>query len=231
MSGLSKVIEGAKEAEAAPIFELGHENNPTGGKFDITGNGKFSRKRENKRVLVLHWGSHSAERLASYFRTTDRSVSAHWAVDETGAYQMLDHDLRAYHAGWINRFSIGIDIASQPVVSNYQNYKSQGRDIQVVDNPTYAAGGARRGDRRVLTLDHRTAENFKSLVFWICEREGIELQVPRDKDGKVRHDVVFRDAAALGDWSGVIGHHHCDGRKWDIAPWWGQIFDGTLLGD
>lgn len=228
---LQKVIDAAKSAEDAKIYPLGHEKNPEGGSYDITPNGKFSKTRVDKRILVLHWGSHDADRLATYFRTTSRSVSAHWAVDETGAFQMLDHDHRAWHAGWINRWSIGADIASQPVKNHFGNYRNRGRDVKVIDNPTYGPGGARRGDRRVLTLDPRTAENFRDLVFWICDKEGIPLQVPRDDSGKVRHDVVFRNESDLGDWSGVIGHHHCDARKWDIAPWWGQIFDGTKLGD
>jgi hypothetical protein len=219
-----KKLEEAKSLEEV-IFPLGHSKNPKGGSFDITPNGKFARTRERARILVIHWGSHSAQQLAGYFRTTDRAVSAHWAVDETGCYQMLDNGLRAYHAGWINTHSVGFDIACQPVVDRLKDYQNRGRKIEIVQNPTS------RGDRRILTLDPRIAENVRLMTWHLCAELGIPLQVPRDAKGKVRHDVVFRDARSLGNWSGVIGHHHCDSKKWDVAPWWGTLFDGTPLGD
>lgn len=203
------------------IYPLGHEKN----NHSIESNGKFARTREEPRVLVLHWGSHSADRLANYFRTTDRAVSAHWAVDESGAYQMLDHRLRAYHAGWINRYSIGLDVTMQPPISNEQRYRDMGRQLEIIDNPT------NRGDRRIIRLDDRIADNMRALVFALCSEYDIPLVVPRGLDGKVRHDVVFTDSRELGNFSGVVGHHHVDRRKWDIAPYWGQIFDGTALGD
>lgn len=221
---LQNKLQDLRNAEEM-IFPLGHGKNPKGGEYDITPNGKFARTRKRPRVLVIHWGSHSARQLAGYFRTTDRSVSAHWAVDETGCFQMLDHSLRAYHAGWINTHSVGFDIACQPVVGRLNDYLSRGRKIEIVDNPT------RRGERRILTLDSRIAENVRQMTFHLCAELDIPLQVPRDKNGKVRHDVVFNDERALGDWTGVIGHHHCDSRKWDVAPWWGTLFDGTPLGD
>jgi hypothetical protein len=208
-------------AEPALIYPLGHEKN----KHNIESNGKFARTREVPRVLVLHWGSHSADQLAQYFRTTDRAVSAHWAVDETGAYQMLDHRLRAYHAGWINTFSIGMDITMQPPVGNADRYRRAGRLVEIIDNPT------RRGERKILKLDPRIAKNMRDLVFELCKEFNIPLEVPRDAAGRVRHDVVFSDAKQLGGFSGVLGHHHVDSRKWDVAPYWEDIFGGTDLGD
>jgi hypothetical protein len=207
------------------IFPLGSVENPRGGKYDITPNKKFATSRRTPRVLVLHWGSHSALQLTQYFRTTTRAVSAHWAVDETGCWQMLEHANRAYHAGWINTYSVGFDIACQPVRDRYVDYKNRGRDIKVINNPT------NRGDKVILSLDPRIAENVRLMTFYLCEQLNIPLVAPRDANGKVRHDVVFRDEKALGNWSGVIGHHHCDSGKWDVAPWWGTLFDGTPLGD
>lgn len=224
---LAEALSGAASGHVwtPPLHELGSEANPLGGPYDITPNGKFARSRTEKKILVIHWGSHNVARLSNYFRTTDRSVSAHWACDESGAWQMLENDRWAYHAGWINRYSLGLDIAAQPVTRFEQEYKAAGRDVEVVPNPT------NRGDRRVLTLDPTIATVARSTVFRLCSQLGIPLVVPRDKDGNVRHDVVFRDESDLGDWSGVIGHHHCASNKWDIAPWWAQLFDGTPLGN
>jgi hypothetical protein len=228
---LEEFAKQAKEIAAAPIFPSGHEHNPKGGKFDIEPNGKFSKRTTTPRVLVIHWGSNTAETLARYFRTTTTSVSAHWAVDENGCFQMLDHQHRAFHAGWINNFSVGFDIACSPLVSRLELNRNLGRDMKVIDNPTYANGARGRGERKCLSLDPVIARNARWMTFYLCNQLGIPLEVPRDASGKVRHDVVFRDAKQLGNWTGVIGHHHCDAGKWDIAPWWGSVFDGTPLGD
>lgn len=195
------------------------------GAFDITSARKFGRRTAKPRILVLHWGMHDAHGLYKYFlNVKDRDVSSHWAVDETGAYEMLSTDKSAWHAGWINRHSIGLDICQQPTVKDRTRYLEMGRQIAVQNNDT------NRGDRQVLSLDPRIAENFRTLVLQLCEEHGIPLNVPRDASGKVRHDVVFPNESALGNWSGVLGHHHVSASKWDIACWWDQIFKGTPLG-
>lgn len=180
------------------------------------------------RVLVLHWtaGPATAEGLHRSFSKSDRQVSSHYAIDPTGTYQYLPDEFWAYHAGWINRAAIGIDICQPIRAVREKDAIEAGYNVTLQMNPSH-----RGGFQRVLSLDPEVAEATRQLVFALCEKHGIDLRVPRRDDGKVDHDVVFGSLADLNDWSGVLGHHHVSNRKWDIAPWWGELFDGTVLGD
>jgi len=183
-------------------------------------------RSQRPRVLVLHWtaGPTTANGLRDYMAKTERAVSSHFAVDPTGTYQYLPLSAWAYHATWINEIAIGIDICQPVVDSRLSAARSAGYTTDVIANPT------RRGARKVLSLDPDIAAATRALVESLCEQFEIPMQVPRNADGEVRHDVAFRNVAELGDWSGVLGHHHVDSGKWDIAPWWPALFDGTALG-
>jgi N-acetyl-anhydromuramyl-L-alanine amidase AmpD len=68
--------------------------------------------------IFLHWsgGAGDARKLAEYYANQDptRKSSAHWAVDENGAFQILEHDTIAWHVVGHNADSIGVDICQYP---------------------------------------------------------------------------------------------------------------------
>lgn len=200
-----------------------------GGSVTPRPNGKdryIAKRGETPRVLVLHWtaGPTSAKKLRDGFANTSRAVSSHFAVDPSGAYQYLPFSAWAYHATWINRFAVGIDVCQPVQAKRLQSAKAAGYDTKVVANPT------KRGEAHVLALDEAVAARTRALVFEVAAALDIPLRAPRDASGKVHHGVAFADALQLGAWSGVVGHHHVDARKWDMACWWDAIFGGTELG-
>lgn len=170
--------------------------------------------------IIWHWGGSTAESLFSYFRSTDRQVSSHGTVDETGFYQWLDFGHRAWHAGYANTDAIGLDISQQPTTKYLDQYKRMGRDVKIVDNPTG------RGDKKILTLDPRIARTVRVMTLELCRAFDIPLETLRNPDGTVKH----LGAADEDDhMHGVFGHHNFDAGKWDVSCWWNQCFEGTPL--
>lgn len=181
-------------------------------------------KNRQIRIITIHWGGLNVKHCRNALAAED--LSSHFGTGAATAYQWLDTNYSAYHAGYVNDFSIGIDICQHPVVKFLERYtKDPASDVRVVDNTTG------RGHKRVLSLDSRTADVTRDLVLDLCRAYDIPLEVPRDRSGKVDHSVLNKYGMQKGAFEGVVGHHHLTKTKWDMAVWWSQIFDGTPLGD
>jgi len=193
------------------------------GGLDLHRNGgwrKGGKDRQFKRI-VLHWGGLDVKHCKIVLE--NRDLSSHIGIDNTGAYQWLDLQHVAYHAGSANGDSIGIDICQQPTLKWKTHYEQalmmEGLNrIQVVRNPCV------RGDKQVLSLHLTTAELVRRTVSALCELFDIPFAVPRTATGEYDNRVVGLD------FHGVMGHHHLSPGKWDIAPWWEQLWNSTDIG-
>lgn len=207
------------------------------GGLDLHKWGHFnSRNGLKPRVLVLHWGGIDPNHLHRVFSTATRKVSSHGGIGRGDFYQFLDMTHSSWHAGYVNKYSIGVDICQQPTTNWLDYYTSRGYDVKTMENPARRPGGAYVGNRKVLTLDPEIAQATLQLVKDICSLFDIPMRAPRGEDGlasegKVWHGVFPREVMDRGHFTGVVGHHHLSSRKWDMACWWGSIFDGTELGD
>lgn len=195
-----------------------------------------SRNGAKPRLLVIHWGGIDPNHLFRVFSTPDRKVSSHGGVGQEDFYQFLDLKHSAWHAGYVNKYSIGIDICQQPTTQWHDYYRSRGYDVRKVANPARRPDGSVVGNRTVLSLDPQIAEATRRTVFDLCQLFDIPLRAPRGDDGlkdegKVWHGVFRRTQLEDRQFQGVVGHHHISSQKWDMACWWGSIFDGTVLGD
>lgn len=184
------------------------------------GAGRYSKNRTSEiQVVTIHWtaGPTTAKSLYNLFARTDRGVSSHWANDLTGTYQYLPMDASAWHAGWINNYSVGADICQPVQASRYQDAINAGYQVEKITNPSS------RGHDIVLSLDPRIQEKTRSLMRFLSEYLDIPLKFPQYPDGTLRNDVVFKSVNDLGSWKGFVGHHHVSASKWDIAPWWEEL--------
>jgi len=214
------------------------------GGLDLHREGDFQRGREAGRplnALMWHWGAHSAKSLYNAFENAvfdgkgkiiedPREVSSHGGI-ELGAdgvvrfYQFLDFWHRAWHAGVGNPQTIGLDICQQPTEREYAKLKGKGWDVQLIDNPS----NPRRGDRKIVTLEPRIATAARHLTEDLCAVLSIPFQIPKGTDGLLKTGDAFYGVIPEKVWksgkpTGVFGHHHCSSGKWDIAPWWHQLF-------
>ena len=195
-----------------------------------------SRNGQKPRLLVIHWGGIDPGHLYRVFSTPDRKVSSHGGIGQGTFYQFLDFDHSAWHAGYVNRYSIGIDICQQPTTNWYDYYKSRGYDLSKTTNTAKRPDGNLVGNRNILSLDPKIVKATRQVVFDICKTFDIPIRAPRGSDGlqdtgDVWHGVFPRSVMDGGTFEGVVGHHHLSSQKWDMACWWGAIFDGTDLGD
>lgn len=102
------------------------------GQFILSPNVDHRRDRVRPRYLILHYtGMETAEIACNWLCAPESRVSCHYLIDEAGAIvQMVDEDLRAWHAGlseWegeqdINSLSIGIEIQNQGHTLNYRQF-------------------------------------------------------------------------------------------------------------
>jgi len=194
--------------------------------------------------IVWHWGAFSAQSLFNVFENAKfdkkgnivsdkRNVSSHGgldlqvAEDQVYFYQFLDTIHRAWHAAGANSRSVGLDICQQPTEKWLKKLKKKGWNVELVDNPNP------RGRDKIVTLEPRLAKAARELTEDLCAALGIPFRIPRGKDGleetgEPYHGVIPREAltgkGGASTFRGVIGHHHVVKTKWDIAPWWGQIF-------
>ena len=189
--------------------------------LDLHPIGHFSTRERPIRSLVLHWGGLNPDHLYNVMSNPDRAVSTHFGIglsEDTGepvVYQYMNLAHKAWHAGWANEGSIGIDICQQPSYKWGQYYLDRNYGIERCHNTTS------RGNRNILSLDNKISLATRAFVLDMCESLGLPLKAPADHDVQCRGDIE-RELT-------VVGHHHISARKWDIACWWSSIFEGTNL--
>ena len=214
------------------------------GGIDLHKTGHFARRPvENglptkPRFIVVHWGGLDPHQLGRVF-AGHRKVSSHFGCgrSEDGTpliYQYLDLSHVSWHAGWMNKHSVGLDIAQQPTVKFASYYAKKAYDLSIIENESKRPSGQRIGQRKILTLDSATAEATRDLVLDLCQILDIPLRAPRGTNGFARtgpiwHGCFSKRRLLQSDFSGVVGHHHLSAQKWDIACWWDAVFAGTPL--
>jgi hypothetical protein len=200
-----------------------------GGGLDLHSHGDYttSSKRANKpRWIMLHWASHSRKR--AYSALVNRGVSSHFGADPFGLDQWLDIAHTAWHAGkWRNHNGIGIDVCQLPLVEHEERYKREGFDVEVIKNPARHPKGGTRGEKHVLTLEPRTAEQIRAIVEQLCLIFDIPLRVPRGSNGLAATGELWHgiwDRPTAESYRGVLCHGHVSKSRWDVNPWMDQLF-------
>ena len=184
------------------IHRLGLHSRRAGGPKDV-------------RFLVIHWGGINPDHLYRYMKTVantatgDDDISTHFGVGPGIAYQYLDTAHKAWHAGWANNHSIGIDVCQHCL--QLDSTKHYGDAVGVIDSPTP------RYRKQVLSLDPRTAIAARELVCDLLHLHGLPLRL-------AERDRVYTKAEVREGAITVFGHHNLSKNKVDVAPWWDTIF-------
>lgn len=197
------------------------------GGLDLHRVGHFSRRSAKPTQIVVHWGGLDPKHCHRVFSDPTRKVSSHMGigVSDTGrptAYQYLDLQHKAWHAGSANTRSIGIDICQQPGLKWAAHYRRKGYDLEVINNETG------RGPARVMSIDPRVAEAVRESIKTLCAALDIPYRCPRGDDGLAESGEYYHGVLSKKDldgFAGVVGHHHITAKKWDCACWWDQIWD------
>jgi len=180
--------------------------------LDLHKYGNFSRRANDPTSLCLHWGGLNPQHCFNVFASTARQVSSHFLIGlvdgQPVVYQVLDLQHKAWHGGWVNDDSIGIDVCQSPMRQWLDHYEERPEyTVGAMDNPTS------RGPKKLLTLDPTIAAATDAFVYDLLEALGWDFIAPEDHG-------VYKDISNFT----VFGHHHVNERKYDIAPWWDSIF-------
>jgi len=224
------VISGSRQRVDADMSEIDYRTFHTHRKYDLSRFKHYKKRKANAdvRLIVMHWGGFDIDHLARVFSTPNRKVSSHGAFGPDVFAQYYDlKTATTWHAGYVNRFSIGFDIAQQPGVSHLARYKAKDYDVEIIDHPKPRRPGT---PKKILSIEPRTLATAAAVVRWVAREVGIPLQVPRHKDGSLSYDVFDRQTLQNGEFKGIVGHFHISGRKWDPLPWWTQFAEalGTV---
>ena len=188
--------------------------------LDLHSEGHFSRRKTSIDKVIMHWGGLDPKHLHAVMSSPDRAVSTHFGIGLLDGVpvvmQYLDLKHKAWHSGWGNEGSIGIDICQQPSYKWIGHYQKNGYSVKRKDNPTD------RGNRKIVSLEPRIAEATRDFVLDLMDALGLRLISPPN------HGVLNKEDIQDGRYT-ALGHHHLVGKKWDIACWWDDIFKGTGL--
>lgn len=183
--------------------------------LDLHPVGHFSARKKDIGGVIMHWGGLDPKHLHAVMSSPDRKVSTHFGIgllnDTPVVMQYLDLKHKAWHAGFGNEGTIGVDICQQPTYKWVGHYQKNGYDVRRKDNPT------NRGNVKIISLDPRIAEATNDFVRDLLDAFGLPFNPPD------HHDVIHKDSLCR-DYT-LVGHHHLVSKKWDIACWWSDIFD------
>lgn len=194
------------------------------GGYDLHRSGH--KPRGGKPILRIFWHWSATHDVHSCFHTLrNAGKSSHYGVGVDTVYQWLDTGRLAYHAAGGNHYSIGIDLCATPVRSHLDDYIEEGYAVERVKNTTG------RGDREVLTMDPRMVYNAQMLVLDLCEIHDVPLQTFLTSKGEFDHSVQPKSTWGKDGFRGVVGHHHLNPKKWDIACWMEQLMGPLLRGE
>ena len=193
--------------------------------------------------FVIHYDVCGVSRYTFEVLHDKRALSVHFMLDVDGTiYQTLDLQERAWHAGKANSRSIGIEIANigayPPDASNnpldewylsdadgevriaIPEARGEPRTPGFVARPTRREPVVGQIHGRTLEQYDLTDEQYEALARLTATLAEIfpklELQAPRDEEGRVRTDVLTDDEYER--FSGLIAHWHLTENKIDPGP-------------
>ena len=210
-------IEGIRCAIETDEYDIICFDQPQG--KDLHRRGHFSPRKDPIDRIVVHWGGLDLEHFYNVAMSPARKISSHFGIgrNELGiveVWQLLDIKHKAWHAGKFNEGSVGVDICQQAHIRWKRYYDDKGcYDIDIAPNPTS------RGQRDILTLDPEIERVARHFLLALAQALAAHTQL--DCEASIIN--AEGDLNSFG-YSPLVGHHHLATHKWDIAPWWDQLF-------
>ena len=175
-------------------------------------------RRDIVSQIVIHYD------VAFNARSTEeilqkRGYSTHFIIDgdeEATIYQCHNPATRvAFHAGYVNDLSVGIDL-NNPADVKYKkaDEKRRGRERGVQTETIHGSS--------VNRLDYfpKQIDALNALLDVLCSAWGVPRVCPRNEDG----EPIKKKIRSPKSFNGVVGHYHLSKRKTDPSPLdWNQV--------
>ncbi len=175
----------------------------------------YAGKEEREvKTFVNHWDvCLNAESCARVLNK--RGISVHFLIDNDGTiYQMLDTQHAAWHAGNINRNSIGVEI-SNAYYTKYQNwYVKNGFGERPIVEDAWVHGN--KLDSHLGFYDIQV-EALKALWKACHEAYDIPYRAPESGDSDFLTSTKYDSLVGRGKFNGFVSHYHQSKNKIDCA--------------
>jgi hypothetical protein len=182
-------------------------------KIDLIKPGAYKKHRgaRNPSMIVTHWDvCTSAERCKRVLEA--RNISTHFCIDNDGViYQYLDTNDIGWHAGRVNKMSIGVDLSNAYYIKYNNLYQKKGLPKRPILHDSYVHG---RRLKPHLGYYPVQIEAYKKLIQVLCREYNIPLEVP-EKNKRLMTGV--HNGAAKGKFDGIVCHYHLTRKKIDCA--------------
>ena len=183
-------------------------------KIDLIKPGCYSKQKRKRipRMIVTHFDVCSSGPACKRV-LENRGISSHFVIDNDGTIiQMVDTNHTAWHAGSVNRRSIGIDISNAYYVKYQKKYTSKGLPPRPIVEDSVVHG---RKLKPHLGYYPVQIEAYKALIKVLCKHYKIPLECPLNEDGTLLTGV--HGPSSKGNFKGIVNHYNLTRNKIDTA--------------
>ena len=176
--------------------------------IDLIKPGAFRKNKSTRRpnMIVTHWDACTSAKKCKYVLEA-RNISTHFCIDNDGViYQYVDTNDTAWHAGGVNKRSIGIDISNAYYLKYNKLYQKKGFQPRPILTNSVVHG---RKLKPHLGYYKIQIEAYKVLLKTLTEHYNIQLKTPDEAK-------VIKEAKR-GKYNGVVCHYHVSRNKIDCA--------------
>jgi hypothetical protein len=176
--------------------------------IDLIKPGAFRKNRHTRKpnMIVTHWDACTSAKKCKYVLEA-RNISTHFCIDNDGViFQYVDTNDTAWHAGGVNKHSIGIDFSNAYYLKYNDIYEKRGFGRRPILKNSIVHG---RKLKPHLGYYNIQIEAYKVLLKTLAKHYNIPLQTPKEAR-------VYKEAKS-GKYSGVVSHYHVSRKKIDCA--------------
>ena len=175
--------------------------------YDYTG-----RPKRDVKLFVNHWDAClSATQCQKVL--DKRGISVHFLIDNDGTiYQTLDLQHAAFHAGKVNRKSVGVEISNAYYPKYQSTYVRKGFGERPLVEGTRVHFSELDPFLGFYPVQIDALKALWSAVHNACD---VPLETPLNQFDKT--STVYEQKWAYGNKRGFVSHYHVDKRKIDCA--------------
>ena len=182
-------------------------------KIDLIKTNCYKKHRGHRipNMIVTHWDACTS--ASSCKRVLEaRNISTHFCIDNDGViHQYLDTNHIGWHAGGVNKYSIGVDFSNGYYTKYNSLYEKRGFTKRPVLKNSRVHGVKLKPHLGYYRVQ---IEAYRKLIKVLCSHYDIPLKVP-EKDNKLMTSV--HNGASKGKFDGIVCHYHLTRKKMDCA--------------
>lgn len=186
----------------------GFKSNP-GTYYDYSG-----KKERDVKMFVNHWDvCLSSESCAKVLNK--RGISVHFLIDNDGTiYQMLDTQHGAWHAGSVNKCSIGVEIANAYYTKYQSWYEKNGYGPRPIVEDAKCHG---KNMDPFLDFYPVQIDALKALWMAVHNRYDVPLTAPESGSDDFMTSRSYESDVYGKRFKGFVSHYHQSRKKIDCA--------------